>query len=182
VDLCRQLGFTAERVDPRIESLQSRDWTTGSALRVVSKTIEVLARRAAIEVADLDGAIRRVNPDVVLVDANCWGQFRLRRLSRFPGSSSVPSSLPRQSGITTVRARSSARPGWAGRVRDSGMRAVTAAIFDRPLRAGINPVRAALGLAPVRSADELLRRARESSSPPANRSSTRTPSGVSRST
>ena len=50
VTVCRRLGFATERVDPRIESLQSDDWTTGSALRVVGKTVEVLARRAAIEV------------------------------------------------------------------------------------------------------------------------------------
>lgn len=160
VDLCRQLGFTAERVDPRIESLQSRDWTTGSALRVVSKTIEVLARRAAIEVADLDGAIRRVNPDVVLVDANCWGGISAAETQQIPWLVFSPFIPYLDSpGSPPFGPGAPPRPGWAGRVRDSGMRAVTAAIFDRPLRAGINPVRAALGLAPVRSADELLRRA-----------------------
>jgi MGT family glycosyltransferase len=160
VDLCRQLGFTAERVDPRIESLQSRDWTTGSALRVVSKTIEVLARRAAIEVADLDGAIRRVNPDVVLVDANCWGAISAAETQQIPWLVFSPFIPYLDSpGSPPFGPGAPPRPGWAGRVRDSGMRAVTAAIFDRPLRAGINPVRAALGLAPVRSADELLRRA-----------------------
>ena len=39
------------------------------------------------------------------------------------------------------------------------MRTVTRAVFDRPLRRGLDPVRAALGLPPVRSADEFLRRA-----------------------
>ena len=95
VDLCRRLGFAAERVDPRIESLQSDDWTTGSALRVVGKTVEMLARRAAIEVADIDAAIRDVKPDVVLVDANCWGAIstlEAQRTGEFRGSSSVPSS------------------------------------------------------------------------------------------
>ena len=27
VELCRRLGFAAQRVDPRIEALQSEDWT-----------------------------------------------------------------------------------------------------------------------------------------------------------
>jgi MGT family glycosyltransferase len=36
---------------------------------------------------------------------------------------------------------------------------VTSTVFDRPFRDAVNPVRAALRLAPVRSADELLRRA-----------------------
>lgn len=160
VDLCRQLGFTAERVDPRIESLQSQDWTTGSALRVVSKTVEVLAGRAAIEVADIDGAVSSVNPDVVLVDANCWGAISAAETKQIPWLVFSPFIPYLDSpGSPPFGPGAPPRPGWAGEVRDSGMRAVTAAIFDRPLRAGINPVRAALGLAPVRSADELLRRA-----------------------
>ena len=92
VALCRRLGFAAERVDPRIESLQSDDWTTGSALRVVGKTVEMLARRAAIEVADIDTAIRSVEPDVVLVDANCWGAISTAETQGVRGSCSVPSS------------------------------------------------------------------------------------------
>ena len=27
VELCRRLGFAAERVDPRVEALQSEDWS-----------------------------------------------------------------------------------------------------------------------------------------------------------
>jgi MGT family glycosyltransferase len=160
VDLCRQLGFTAERVDPRIESLQSQDWTTGSALRVVTKTVDVLAGRAAIEVADIDRAVSSVNPDIVLVDANCWGAISAAETKKVPWLVFSPFIPYLDSpGSPPFGPGAPPRPGWAGKVRDSGMRAVTAAIFDRPLRAGINPVRAALGLAPVRSADELLRRA-----------------------
>lgn len=160
VDLCRKLGFMAERVDPRIESIQSRDWTTGSELRVVSKTIEVLVRRAAIEVADLHGAVCSVNPDVVLVDANCWGAISTAETQQVPWLVFSPFIPYLDSpGSPPFGPGAAPRPGWAGKVRDTGMRAVIAEIFDRPLRAGINPVRAALRLAPVRTADELLRRA-----------------------
>ena len=163
VDLCRRLGFAAERVDPRIEFLQSDDWTTGSALRVVGKTVEMLARRAAIEVADIDAAIRGVKPDVVLVDANCWGAISTLEAQRTRGVPWLvfspfipyldsPGSPPFGPGAPP-------RTGWVGRVRDLGIRTVTYPVFDRPFRNGINPVRAALRLAPVRSADELLRRA-----------------------
>ena len=163
VALCRRLGFAAERVDPRIEFLQSDDWTTGSALRVVGRTVEMLARRAAIEVADIGTAIRDVKPDVVVVDANCWGAIstlEARRTQRVPWlifSPFIPyldgpGSPPFGPGATPLR-------GWAGIMRDTGIRSVTATIFDRPFRDGINPVRASLGLAPVHSADGLLRRA-----------------------
>jgi len=73
VELCRRLGFAADRVDPRVEALQSEDWTAGSALTVAVKTVDVLTRRAGLEVNDLRRAIADVRPDVMLIDANCWG-------------------------------------------------------------------------------------------------------------
>jgi UDP:flavonoid glycosyltransferase YjiC (YdhE family) len=163
VAVCRRSGFAAERVDPRIESLQSDDWTTGSALRLVGKTVEVLARRAAFEVADIGTAIRRVEPDVVLVDANCWGAIstlEVRRTQKTPWLVFSP-FIPYLDGPGSPPFGPGARPrgGWAGAVRDGGIRMVTSPVFDRPFRNGINPVRACLRLAPVRSADELLRRA-----------------------
>ena len=160
VALCRRLGFAAERVDPRIESLQSDDWTTGSALRVVGKTVEMLARRAAIEVADIDTAIRSAEPDVVLVDANCWGAISTAETQGVPWLVFSP-FIPYLDGPGSPPFGPGAPPraGWAGTVRDIGIRTVTSTVFDRPFRDAINPVRAALRLAPVRSADELLRRA-----------------------
>lgn len=160
VDLCRQSGFAAEGLDPRIESLQSREWTTGSALRMAREAVEVLVRRAAIEVADIDAAVGTIQPDITLIDANCWGALSAASrqgvpwlvFSPFIPYLDSPGSPPFGPGAPP-------RTGWPGKVRDAGVRTVTAAIFDRPFRDGINPIRAALGLAPVRSADELLRRA-----------------------
>ena len=160
VDLCRQAGFTAERVDPRIESVQSQDWTTGSALRLASRSVEMLVRRAAIEVPDIERAIRSVNPDVMLVDANCWGAISAAETKQIPWLVFSPFIPYLDSpGSPPFGPGAPPRSGLAGKIRDGGIRAVTAAIFDRPLRGGINPIRATLGLAPVRSADELLRRA-----------------------
>jgi len=163
VMVCRRLGFAAERVDPRIESLQSDDWTTGSALRLVGKTVEVLARRAAIEVADIGAAMRSVKPDMVLVDANCWGAIstlEVQRIQKTPWLIFSP-FIPYLTGPGSPPFGPGARPrgGWVGRVRDIGIGTVTSTVFDRPFRDAVNPVRAALRLAPVRSADELLRRA-----------------------
>ena len=79
---------------------------------MVGKTVEVLVRRAAIEVADIDAAIRSVKPDMLLVDANCWGAMSTRRPRiRFRGSSSALHPLPRQARITAVRTGSVAPHG-----------------------------------------------------------------------
>lgn len=160
VQLCRQLGFSAQRVDPRIEALQSEDWTTGSALSVAGRTVEVLTGRAGLEVADLNAAIDDVAPEVMLIDANCWGAISTAEtttipwlvFSPFTPYLNSPGSPPFGPGFVP-------RPGWAGRIRDAGVRTVTRAVFDRPMRRGLGPVRAALGLPAVLDADELLRRA-----------------------
>ena len=88
--------------------LQSQEiCTTGSALRVVSKTVEVLAGRAAIEAAVSHGAVSSVNPDAALVDANCWGAISTAETKQIPWLCSLSPFIPyrTQSGITPVRAR-----------------------------------------------------------------------------
>ncbi|MDF2824158.1 MAG: glycosyltransferase, family [Mycobacterium sp.] len=160
VQLCRDMGFAAQPVDPRIEALQSQDWATASALRAADMTVDVLVRRAEFEVADLRAAMDEVSPDMVLVDANCWGAMSVLETQHLPWlvfSPFIPyldgpGSPPFGPGYAP-------RPGWVWRIRDAGVKLVTTAVFDRPFRRGLNPVRAGLGLAPVRTADALLRRA-----------------------
>ncbi|MGD9618536.1 MAG: glycosyltransferase [Mycolicibacterium sp.] len=160
VHLCRRLGFGAHRVDPRIEALQSDDWTAGSALTVVGKTVETLTGRAGLEVADLRTAIEEVAPDVLLVDANCWGAISAAETTTIPWLIFSPFIPYLESpGSPPFGPGFAPKPGWLGRLRDNGARTVTRAVFDRPLRRGLDPVRAALGLPAVRNADDLLRRA-----------------------
>jgi MGT family glycosyltransferase len=160
VGLCRRLGFSAQPVDPRIESLQSDDSDAGGALQGAGRTVEVLVERAGLEVADINAAVDSVTPDIVLIDANCWGAMSAAEtwgtpwlvFSPFIPYLDGPKSPPFGPGY----------PPWAGglgRIRDLGVKMVTSTIFDRPLRNGLNPVRTALRLPPVRSADELMRRA-----------------------
>ena len=59
----RRLGFCAESVDPRIEAIAGRGWTARNALEVLKMTLDVLCRRAVLEVDDLRDAIERVQPD-----------------------------------------------------------------------------------------------------------------------
>ncbi len=160
VDLCRRLGFAADRVDPRVEALQSEDWTAGSALMVAVKTVEVLIRRAGLEVNDLRTAIDDVRPDVMLIDANCWGALSSAETTAIPRLVfspfipylDSPGSPPFGPGFAP-------RTGCVGRIRDAGVTTVTRAVFDWPVRRGLAPVRAALGLPAVRCADDLMRRA-----------------------
>lgn len=158
VDLCRELGFAAAPVDRRIEAVQGVE--TVSVLKSVGNTVRVLTERAALEVGDVDRALRAVDPDLVIVDANCWGAMSALEAQTRPWAVfspfipylRAPGSPPFGAGARPMR-------GPAGRVRDWGVGSVTRVVFDRPFSAGINPVRESLGLVPVRTADELLRRA-----------------------
>ncbi|WP_197380749.1 nucleotide disphospho-sugar-binding domain-containing protein [Mycolicibacterium mengxianglii] len=160
VKLCRSRGFVAQPVDPRLELLQSADWTTGSALRVADKTVDVLVRRAAFEVSDFNAAVDQVAPHLILVDANCWGAISAAETGRTPWLIFSP-FIPYLQGPGSPPFGPGYTPGagLVGLIRDAGVKSVTSTIFDRPFRNGLNPVRARLQLAPVRSADALLRRA-----------------------
>ena len=92
-------------------------------------------------------AIRRVEPDVLLVDANCWGAMSTAETQAIPARPQSIHPVSRQSGLPPVRAGAPPCGVLVGRVRDLGIRTVTSSIFYRPFRDGINPVRAALRFA-----------------------------------
>ncbi len=159
VQLCRDLGFEADAVDARIESLHNED-SVGGVLRAAGETVRALAACAAVEVGDIGRAVRQVAPDLVIVDSNCWGAISFAEaenlafvvFSAFTPYLRSPGSPPFGPGARPW-------PGPLGRVRDWGVGLVTGAVFDRPFRRGMRAVRAGLGLPDVRSADDLLRRA-----------------------
>ncbi|MBX7433031.1 glycosyltransferase [Mycobacterium sp. Y57] len=158
VDLCRGLGFKAEPVDRRIEAV--RDAESPSVLRSASNAVRVLTERAGLEIGDFTRAVQTVDPDLVVVDANCWGAMSAAEAGRRPWTVFSP-FIPylRAAGLPPFGAGKKPMPGPAGRLRDWGVGSVTRVVFDRPFRVGMAPVRASLGLPPVHTADALLRRA-----------------------
>jgi UDP:flavonoid glycosyltransferase YjiC (YdhE family) len=159
VDLCLGEGFKAAPVDPRIEELQSEESTRG-VLRAARQTVRVLTERAVHEFDDFTAAVAAVDPDVIVVDANCWGAMSAAEAQSRPWLVLSP-FIPylRAPGLPPFGAGARPRRGPVGAVRDWGVGTVTRMVFDRPFSAGIAPVRATLGLPEVHSADELLRRA-----------------------
>ncbi len=73
VDAGTAMGFRTRPVDPAIEAISSPDWTARTVFGVLAMTIDVLCRRAELEVGDLAAAIDEVRPDALIIDANCWG-------------------------------------------------------------------------------------------------------------
>jgi MGT family glycosyltransferase len=160
VPAMRAAGVHTEAVDPRIEAVTGRDWLAPNALGVLKTTIDVLCRRAVIEVDDLRGALAGVRPDAVIVDANCWGAMSAAEASGVPWLVFSPftpylrsrAAPPFGPGLRPL-------PGPIGTVRDASMRPLVGWLFDRRIVPRINALRAGLEVPPVTSVDGLMRRA-----------------------
>ncbi|MGE2713378.1 glycosyltransferase [Mycolicibacterium litorale] len=160
VDVARAAGMSADSVDPRIEAIVSEDWRADNRRAVLRMTIETFGARGAHELADLDDAIALVDPDMLLLDVNCWGAMAVAEDSRIPWALFCPyTPFLTSPGMPPVGAGMAPRPGVVGRVRDLGVRAVVQYVFDTPMMVHINAFRAARGLPALRGVDACLRRA-----------------------
>ncbi|HVQ99273.1 MAG TPA: glycosyltransferase [Mycobacterium sp.] len=156
----RRVGLHTEPVDPRIEAIVGRDWTANNALGVLKMSIDVLCRRAVLEVDDLRAAIDSVRPDAVIIDANCWGAMSVAEAAGIPWLVFSPfSPYVRASGVPPFGPGLRPLPGIVGEVRDASVRPFVWYLFDRPIVPRVNAVRAELAVPAVSSVDELMRRA-----------------------
>lgn len=160
VETARAHGIHAAAVDPRIEEIHSADWTARGVFGVLRLTLDALCRRAELEVADLARAVAEVSPDVLIIDANCWGAMSAADAGDLPWAVFSPfTPFLRSRGLPPVGPGLRPRSGPVGAVRDLGVRSVVWTVMDRPVLPRINAVRAALGVPPVGSIDGFLRRA-----------------------
>lgn len=160
VESARRMGFAAEPVDPRIEAIQSRDWTARGVFGVLRMTLDVLCRRAELEVDDLARAVAEVRPDVLIIDANCWGAMSAADAGAIPWAVFSPfTPFLRSRGLPPVGPGMRPWRGPVGAFRDLGVRAVVRRVMDGRVLPSLNALRARVGAPPVRSIDEFLRRA-----------------------
>ncbi len=156
----RAAGMHAEPVDPRIEAIVGQDWRARNALEVLKLSIDVLCRRAVLEVHDLRRAVDAVRPDAVIVDANCWGAMSAADAGKTPWLVFSPfTPYLRSRGVPPFGPGLRPLPGIVGDIRDASMRPFVRHLFDRPMLPRVNAIRAELGVPPVSSVDDFLRRA-----------------------
>lgn len=154
------VGVHAQAVDPRIEAIVGDDWLARNALGVLKRSIDVLCRRAVIEVEDLRRALLQVRPDALIIDANCWGAISVAEAGDIAWSVFSPfTPYLRSRGSPPFGPGLRPMAGPFGAIRDAVMRGFVRHLLDRPMSPRINAVRAALGAPPIRSLDELMRRA-----------------------
>ncbi|MEB4208883.1 glycosyltransferase [Mycobacterium sp. 94-17] len=160
VSAMRSVGVHAEPVDPAIETIAGNDWQARNALGVLKSSIDVMCRRAVLEVDDLRRAADAIRPDAVIVDANCWGALSAADAGHIPWLVFSPfTPYLRSRGVPPFGPGLRPLPGIAGAIRDAGVRPIVRHVFDRPMLPRINAIRAGLGVPRVQSVDEFIRRA-----------------------
>nr|WP_296064597.1 nucleotide disphospho-sugar-binding domain-containing protein [uncultured Actinoplanes sp.] len=159
VELGRGLGFDTAAVDPQIEAMPLDDWQATDPEDALRRALGTFARRAEYEVDDLRKAIDEVRPDVLIVDANCWGAAAVAEASGLPWLS-FWAFLPylRSKAAPPYGPGLRPWPGIAGRIRDALLRSRVSGVFDEAMLGPLNRVRARVGVPPIDSADEFVRR------------------------
>jgi MGT family glycosyltransferase len=152
----RDLGFDAEPLDPRVEQLALDDWKESGAKARLNASASAFAGRAQFDVPALRAAIDQARPDAVIVDTNSWGAQAAAEAWGGPWASFVPYPTPLSSrdappfglGLRPAHGR-------LGRLRDRALRPLVMGTVERATLPRYNEVRAGLGLAAIRTADDL---------------------------
>ena len=155
----RARGFDAGPIDPAIEAIEHDDHGARNPREGLRRSVRVFAARGVHDARDLSDAIEDVRPDALLVDINAWGALAVAERHGAAWAAWCPYPLPLPSrdappfgpGLPPAR-------GPLGRVRDRVMRPLVFGTVERAMRPGMNEVRSTVGVAPLASAADLLRR------------------------
>ena len=154
LELMGSLGLRAAAIDPRIEEVEFDDWRGRSQVDSFLRMVRAYARCARFEVPDLQRMIAEIAPDALIVDSNCLGAMYVAEASGLPWAVYCPYPPPFRSddvpphGLGLRPAR-----GPLGRARDRIWRRLGDRLAARELPP-FNDLRAGLGLAPLRKADD----------------------------
>ena len=160
VPLMRDLGFAADPIDHRVESIELQDWRVRNPQKALAASVRAFVERAPFDARDLERAVHEEQADVVLVDINSWGALAAAEkwggpwaaLCPYPlalGSRDVPPFGP---GLAPGR-------GPLGALRDALLRPIVHGALQRQMLPPLNGVRQNLGLAALTSFDEMFGRA-----------------------
>jgi UDP:flavonoid glycosyltransferase YjiC (YdhE family) len=159
IQMGRDLGFTTDAIDPRIEALAHDDWKASNPRAALKMAVDMFCRRAAYEVSDVTDAITATRPDALLVDINTWGAMSAADARDIPWACFSPYTPPLQShGLPPFGLGLAPLPGMLGRVRDAALRPIVMGMIERTVLPPGNRIRASAGAPPVASADEFMRR------------------------
>jgi UDP:flavonoid glycosyltransferase YjiC (YdhE family) len=153
------LGIDVGPVSERIERIDLDDYRGRSQTAKGRLALATFAARAEHEAPDLRAAIDRHDPDVLLVDFNCWGAATVAEASGRPWAMYAPYLLPLPSrhippfglGLRPIG-------GPLGRARNTLIGSIGRAVLDRAVMPSLNALRAQHSLPALARFSDLLER------------------------
>ncbi|HTR72846.1 MAG TPA: glycosyltransferase [Solirubrobacteraceae bacterium] len=153
----RALGIEMWPLSGEVERIELDDYRARTVAEMGLRALSTFARRAQPETLDLAKALEDHDPDVVLVDVNCWGAAAVAESSSRPWAMYSPFLLMLSSRQAPPFGMGLAPMGGPfGRARDGIVRAVNRIGIDRTVLPNLNPLRARHGLSRLRHFEELF--------------------------
>lgn len=157
VPMLRERALRAAPVARAIEAIAHDDHGARSPQAAIKRALATFASRGPHEAADLRAAIAEEQPDLLLVDINCWGAAAVAEASALPWATWCPYPLPLPSrdappfgpGLRPAR-------GPLGRVRDRALTPLITGGFARQMMPRVNAIRAGAGMPPAVGIPEVL--------------------------
>jgi UDP:flavonoid glycosyltransferase YjiC (YdhE family) len=151
------LGIKGHAIDPAIERIEIEDYRERSQLGAIRSVFRAFLKRSASEAPDLERALAKHDPDLLLIDINCWGAATVAEASGLPWAMYSPYLLPLPSKDAPAYGPG-LRPlgGPLGAVRDTIVNRVSERISFQSTMPRINTLRSKYGLAALARFDDLL--------------------------
>ena len=156
-ELLSSLGLQAEPLVRQIEHFEPDDWRARTRFGALSSGLRQFASRARYQIPDLERALEAERPDVLLIDEGAWGAAAVAERSGLPWVFSIVSPVPLPSRDAPPFGLGLApRHDRLGRVRDRLARRFALGALERMIASRLNPLRAELGLPPVRTLNDVF--------------------------
>lgn len=157
LDAVRALDLDARALSPDVEAVELDDYRARTTPQMGLRALATFARRASPETLDLTRALDEHEPDVLLIDVNCWGASAVAEACGRPWAMyspfllmlSSPEAPPFGMGLAPAA-------GPVGRTRDAILGALNRVGVDRTVLPVLNPLRARHGLRRLAHFEELF--------------------------
>ncbi len=159
VERVRELGLGATPIDPAIAAREMDDHAAKNPIDAVERAVRTFLDRAPFGFRDLERAIAKHRPDVLIVDNNSYGALTAAEASGLPWCAFQPFFTPLPSkdvppfgpGLPLAR-------GPLGRLRDAILRPLLVRKLEGLLLSPLNALREEAELGPIGSLEDLLLR------------------------
>jgi UDP:flavonoid glycosyltransferase YjiC (YdhE family) len=157
VELMCALGIDAAPISERVEAVELDDYRARTVPAKGRRALATFAARAEHEAPDLARAIVDHDPEMLVIDVNCWGAATVAEASGRPWAMYSPYLLMLPSRDAPAYGPGLAPPGGPlGRARDVLLRRLGNVGFDRAVMPALGALRAQHGLCGLDHFTDLL--------------------------